>query len=364
MDADTTRRFVETLWTGSIVPTLQDYVRIPNQSPAFDSNWQDNGYMDQAVEVIAKWVRAQEVPGLTLEVVHLDGRTPLLFIEVPGNTQSTALLYGHLDKQPPMCGWSEGLGPWTPVIRDGNLYGRGGGDDGYAAFAAVAAVKALKLQGEPHARCVILIEACEESASYDLPAYMDALVDRIGTPNLVVCLDSACDNYEQLWITTSLRGLISGNLTVSTVQEGVHSGIGGGIIPSTFRIVRQLLSRLEDEQSGEFRAPELYVEIPAERRLQAIAAASVLGSSVYEVLPFPPGVKSVTQDVAELLLNPGWRPALEIIGAAADRQKSLLENAHWGSGLPLTNSLVYDPPRGVVGRLDPVGATSILGLTF
>ena len=216
MDLHTTKRFIESVWADSIVPTLQDYVKIPNQSPAFDPKWQESGYMDQAVELIAGWVRAQDVPGLRLEVVRLEGRTPLLYMEVPGSSESTVLLYGHLDKQPPMHGWNDGLGPWTPVIRDGKLYGRGAADDGYASFAAVTAIKALRIQGEPHARCVVLIEACEESASYDLPAYMKALADRIGTPSLVVCLDSGCDNYDQLWITTSLRGLMSGNLTVST----------------------------------------------------------------------------------------------------------------------------------------------------
>ena len=315
MDLHATKRFIETVWADSIVPTLQDYVKIPNQSPAFDPKWQESGYMDQAVALIADWVRAQRVPGLRLEVVRLEGRTPLLFFEVPGNTESTVLLYGHLDKQPPMHGWKDGLGPWTPVIRDGKLYGRGAADDGYASFAAVTAIKALQIQGEQHARCVVLIEACEESASYDLPAYMKALADRIGTPSLVVCLDSGCDNYDQLWVTTSLRGLLSGNLTVSTLTEGVHSGAAGGIVPSSFRVIRHLLSRLEDEYSGEIRAPQLHVEIPAERRQQANAAADVLGSSAHASFPFHPETRPVTLEVPELLLNRAWRPTLEITGA-------------------------------------------------
>ncbi|TMA51656.1 MAG: M20/M25/M40 family metallo-hydrolase, partial [Deltaproteobacteria bacterium] len=203
MDVNTIRHFVEHTWTDSIIPALSDYITIPNQSPAYDTNWHHNGYMDQAVELVVNWIRAQEVPGLTLDVVRLDGRTPLLFIEVPGDSAETVLLYGHLDKQPPMEGWHEGLGPWKPVIRDGKLYGRGGADDGYAAFASLTAIKALKLQGLPCARCVIIIEACEESGSFDLPYYIDALQDRIGTPSLVVCLDSGCGNYDQLWITSS-----------------------------------------------------------------------------------------------------------------------------------------------------------------
>ena len=238
MDTNKIRRFVEHTWTDSIIPALNEYITIPNQSPAYDAHWHHNGYMDQAVELIANWIRTQEVPGLALDVVRLEGRTPLLLVEVPGDSAETVLLYGHLDKQPPMEGWNEGLGPWKPLSRNGKLYGRGGADDGYAAFASLTAIKALKLQGLSCARCVIIIEACEESGSFDLPYYIEALKDRIGTPSLVVCLDSGCGNYDQLWITSSLRGLVTGTLTVSTLTEGVHSGAASGIVPSTFRILR------------------------------------------------------------------------------------------------------------------------------
>lgn len=315
MDSNKTRLFVQTTWTDSIIPALKEYLTIPNQSPAYDAGWHTNGYMDQAVELIANWIRAQQVPGLTLEVVRLDQRTPLLFIEVPGDSPETVLLYGHLDKQPPMEGWNEGLGPWTPVIKDGRLYGRGGADDGYAAFASLTAIKALKLQGIPCARCVIIIEACEESGSGDLPYYLDALRDQIGTPSLVVCLDSGCGNYEQLWITSSLRGLATGTLTVSTLTEGVHSGAASGIVPSTFRILRCLLSRLEDEKTGAILPRSLYVEIPDERLRQVATTASVLGTTVFAEYPFQHNTAPVTPDVKELLLNRTWRPQLEITGA-------------------------------------------------
>ena len=224
MDTQKTRQFVEATWENSIIPSLREYLAIPNQSPAYDPDWQMNGYLDQAVELIAGWIRRQAIPGLSLEVVRLAGRTPLLFIEVPGDSSETVLLYGHLDKQPPMDGWHDGLGPWQPVLRDGKLYGRGGADDGYAAFASLTAIAALKRQGVPVARCVVIIEACEESGSGDLPYYIDALAERIGTPSLVVCLDSGCGNYDQLWVTTSLRGLVSGNLSVSSLTEGFTRG--------------------------------------------------------------------------------------------------------------------------------------------
>jgi acetylornithine deacetylase/succinyl-diaminopimelate desuccinylase-like protein len=316
MDVRQTRDFVERVWADTIIPALQTYITIPNQSPAYDPQWQRNGYMDQAVELIVNWTRAQEVPGLRLDVVRLDGRTPLIFIDVPGASSETVLLYGHLDKQPPMEGWNEGLGPWTPVIRNGRLYGRGAADDGYAAFAAIAALKALAVQRIPHARCVVLIEACEESGSFDLPHYINALQARLGSPSLVICLDSGCGNYEQLWITSSLRGLCSGNLMISTLTEGVHSGAASGIVPSTFRVLRHLLSRLEDEKTGAIIPRELYVEVPAERSRQIAATAKVVGDTVYKSFPFQGGTSPVSHDTVELLLNRTWRPQLEVTGAA------------------------------------------------
>jgi acetylornithine deacetylase/succinyl-diaminopimelate desuccinylase-like protein len=316
MDVDATRRFVEHSWKDSIIPALEDYITIPNQSPAYDPQWQQGGHMDAAVELVCRWVRAQQIKGLALDVVRLAGRTPVILIEIPGEAPATVLMYGHLDKQPPMEGWDPGLGPWDPVIKDGKLYGRGSADDGYAAFAAVTAVKALQVQSLPHARCVVLIEASEESGSTDLPYYIEALADRVGTPSLVVCLDSGCGNYEQLWMTQSLRGLITGNLTVSMLTEGVHSGAASGVVPSTFRVVRLVLSRLEDERTGGIIPRELYADIPAERMHQAEIAADVLGAAVYASYPFRPGAEPVTHEVRELLLNRTWRPQLEVTGAA------------------------------------------------
>jgi acetylornithine deacetylase/succinyl-diaminopimelate desuccinylase-like protein len=322
------QELIQAAWSERIVPALHDYIRIPNQSPAFDHDWEAHGHMQRAVQLVAEWVRAQAVPGLRLEVIQLPGRTPLLWMEVPGEGDDTVLLYGHLDKQPPMEGWNDGLGPWTPVVRDGKLYGRGGADDGYAAFACVAALQAMAQLRMAHARCVVLIEACEESGSYDLPGYIDALADRIGTPSLVVCLDSGCGNYDQLWVTTSLRGLVGGALTVTVLDEGVHSGAASGVVPSSFRIARQLLSRLEDERTGEILPPGLHVQIPAERRAQADAAAAVLGEAIAGSFPFAGDTQPVSPDPAEQLLNRTWRPQLAVVGAAG-----LPEPGHAGNVL-------------------------------
>src|SRR5690606_34601794 len=259
---------------------------IPNKSPMFDAQWVEHGYMDDAIRLMETWARAQPIKGLVVEVVRLEGRTPLIFLEIPASDGRTGddcvLLYGQLDKQPEMSGWDEGLGPWEPVIRGDRLYGRGGADDGYAIFGSLAAVMALQEQGVPHARCVVLIEACEESGSYDLPAYVDHLADRIGSPSLVVCLDSGCGNYDQLWCTTSLRGMAGGNFTVTVLEEGVHSGDASGIVPSSFRVLRQLLSRIEDEQTGRILVDGLHADIPEERMAQAREAARVLDSAVFD----------------------------------------------------------------------------------
>src|SRR5262245_5591449 len=317
MLTDTAASWVEERYRASIVPTLVDYIRIPNKSPMFDPEWRAHGHMDKAVDLLAGWARQHLPDGATLEVVRLGERTPVILMDIPGTTRAgdTVLLYGHLDKQPEMVGWREGLGPWTPVMEGERLYGRGGADDGYAIFASLTAVGALRESKVPHARCVILIEACEESGSFDLPAYIEHLAPRIGTPSLVVCLDSGCGNYEQLWCTTSLRGLVLGTLEVEVLTEGVHSGDGSGVIPSTFRIARQLLDRLEDAHTGQIKPLELSVTIPRERILQAARAAEVLGDEVYSKFPLVPGLSPVSTDPGELILNRTWRPALATTGA-------------------------------------------------
>ena len=316
IDVGKARKHIDQCWGDEIVPALAEYIKIPNKSPAFDPDWAAHGYMEEAVSLFERWARAKlpSLPGATLETVRLPGRTPVILIEVPGAGADTVLLYGHLDKQPEMKGWTEGFGPWIPRLEGDKLYGRGGADDGYAMFGALSALLALREQGAPHARCVILIEACEESGSYDLPYYVDHLAGRLGNPSLVVCLDSGCGNYDQLWLTTSLRGMTAGTLDVRVLDEGVHSGDASGVVPSSFRIVRQLLSRLEDEATGAVRPSELYAQIPAERVAQARDAAAALGDAVYTKFPFMPGMAPAADDLTELVLNRTWRPQLAVIG--------------------------------------------------
>jgi acetylornithine deacetylase/succinyl-diaminopimelate desuccinylase-like protein len=329
MDQAKLERFIDRCWDDEAVPRLIEYIRIPNKSPAFDPQWAAHGHMDEAVALFEGWARKQltALAGATVDVVRLQGRTPLILIDIPGQdaaarddaarrAEDCVLLYGHLDKQPEMTGWAEGTGPWIPVLGDDKLYGRGGADDGYAMFGALSAILALREQKVPHARAVLLIEACEESGSYDLPHYVDHLAGRLGNPSLVVCLDSGCGNYDQLWLTTSLRGLVSGTLTVEVLEEGVHSGDASGIVPSSFRILRQLLSRLEDETTGAIRVDALYADIPADRRAQAERAAAALGDEVYTKFPLVPGLSPIATDPTELVLNRTWRPQLAVTGMA------------------------------------------------
>ena len=315
MDNKKTADFVSDIWDKSIVPELCEYIKVPNKSPLFDPDWEQHGYMEQAVQMLEAWARQQPIAGMQIEVMRIEGRTPLLFIDIPGASDDVVLLYGHYDKQPEMIGWADDLGPWEPVIKDGKLYGRGGADDGYATFGSLTAIRALQEQGIPHAHCVVLIEGCEESGSFDLPYYIDLLGDRIGSPGLVVCLDAECGNYDQFWCTTSLRGNLTGTLRAEVLTEGVHSGDASGIVPSSFRVIRQLLSRVEDESSSTVIPRDFYVNIPRERVEQAHYAADILGSEVYAKFPFVHGAQPISSGTSELVLNRTWRPALAVTGA-------------------------------------------------
>jgi acetylornithine deacetylase/succinyl-diaminopimelate desuccinylase-like protein len=297
-------------WDEDIVPQLIDYIRLPAKSPHFDPQWKEHGHIEAAIQQARAWAARQPLAGLELEVIRLEGRTPVLYFDIPATaaTSKTVVLYGHLDKQPEMSGWREGFGPWTPVIDSGRLYGRGGADDGYAVFAALSAIVALDAEKTPRPRCIGLIETCEESGSYDLPAYLDALSPRMGDVGLVIALDSGAGNYDQVWATTSLRGLVNGTLRVDVLTEGVHSGDAGGVAPSSFRVVRELLDRID--RSSAFKC-----EIPADREAQARQAATILGDTVWKRFPWKKPTRPLIADPFELVLNRTWRPALEITGA-------------------------------------------------
>ena len=309
-------------WDTRIVPALTDYIAVPAKSPMFDADWAEHGLLDRVVRDAASWVESRKVAGLKLEVVRVEGRTPLIFFEIAGTkagSTDTVLMYGHLDKQPEFNGWRSDLGPWTPKYEGGLLYGRGGADDGYAVYAAISAIEALHAQGIPHPRVVGLIESCEESGSFDLPVYLDALRPRLGNVSLVVCLDSGAGNYDQLWLTTSLRGMVSGVLKVEILSEGIHSGDASGLVPSSFRILRHVLDRLEDSATGRLLPESFHCELPASRLAQAQATAAILGDEVWKRMPWACGADGgptlpTTTDPVQGLLNRTWRPTLSVTG--------------------------------------------------
>ncbi len=333
IDAAALQSFVDQQWDDVIVDRLAEYISIPAKSPAYDKDWAAHGHIERVITDAARWVEAQKVEGLKLEIVRLAGRTPVMFFEIPATdgsrhepdrerekTERTVLLYGHLDKQPEFSGWRADLGPWIPKYEDGKLYGRGGADDGYAVYAAITAIQGLKRQGIAHPRCVGLIETCEESGSFDLLPYVDALKDRLGDVSLVVCLDSGCGNYEQLWLTTSLRGNVTGVLEVQVLDEGVHSGDASGVVPSSFRIMRQLFDRIEDSNNGRLLPESFHCDVPAERIEQARKTAQILGDMVWKRFPWSCGdhgesVQPTTKDPIQALLNRTWEPTLSVTGA-------------------------------------------------
>jgi acetylornithine deacetylase/succinyl-diaminopimelate desuccinylase-like protein len=309
------REDIERDWSGSILESLKAYVRVPCQSPLFDPSWEANGHIERAVRLVAEWCRSQSLEGMRVDIHRLPGLTPVLVIDVPGDAAGCVLLYGHLDKQPPFYGWLPGLSAWEPVVRDGKLYGRGGADDGYAAFSALSALVALRAQGLRLPRCVLLIEASEESGSIHLPAHLAALGERLPVPSFVVCLDAECGNYEQLWCTTSLRGNLTGTLRVRVLTEGVHSGLATGIAPTPLRILEQLLARIENPVTGDLMLETLHVAVPRDRLGQIRTAARVLGGQVAAKVPFAPGVHPLSEDPVELLVNSTWRATLAVTGA-------------------------------------------------
>jgi acetylornithine deacetylase/succinyl-diaminopimelate desuccinylase-like protein len=391
-DAQALGAFANTAWNERILPQLKDYVAIPAKSPLFDADWEKHGLLDKVVRDAAAWVESRKVPGLTLEILRQPGRTPVIFFEVSATrpstfgTPPTVVMYGHLDKQPEFSGWRNDLGPWTPKVEDDKLYGRGGADDGYAVYAAISAIEALKAQGAIHPRIVGLIESCEESGSGDLPVYLDALKGRLGDVSLVVCLDSGAGNYDQLWLTTSQRGAVTGTLKVEILTEGIHSGDASGLVPSSFRILRHVLDRLEDSATGRMLPESFHCQIPTDRVEQVKAAAAILGDEVWKRMPWACGADGgpalpTTTDPTEALLNRTWRPTLSVTGVdgfpalqnagnvlrpysafklslrlpplvdanqAADRLKTLLED-----NAPYNAKVTFQPD----GRMGAYGAT-------
>lgn len=354
------RETVSRLWENGVLPSLSELVSIPALSQAFDAEWATNGHLAAAVEHVRGWIAERKLPGAKLDVVQVGGRSPVLLVDVPATPgaadRGTVLLYGHLDKQPPVGGWSEGLGPWTPVVRGEKLFGRGSADDGYAAYAATTALESVQAAGGQHARSIVLLETGEESGSPDLPVYLEHLAERLGEVSLVICLDSGGNDYERLWLTTSLRGMVQVHVTVRVLESAQHSGLASGIVPSSFRVLRQLLDRIEDAETGEIKLAELNVPIPANRLDETKATAEVAPGTTQKAFPLVEGMRAVSDNEVELMLNNSWRPTLSVIGGAGFPEPANAGNVLRDS-TTLALSFRLPPTAGSAAALNAVEKT-------
>jgi acetylornithine deacetylase/succinyl-diaminopimelate desuccinylase-like protein len=308
--------------------TLMTFATIPSLSPDFDAEWAEHGYLQEAAELLADWARSRKLDHVAVEIHYLEGRTPTLTITVDSTAGEggTVVLYGHLDKQPPLGDWSEGLDPYVPVRRGDRLYARGVSDDGYAIFSALSAIEAMEHSNIPHARCVVLIEASEESGSTDLEAYLDDLAEHLGNVELLICLDSGALTYDRLWVTTSLRGLVNVALTVRVLEQSQHSGSVSGVVPSSFRILRELLDRVEDSVTGKVLVPEMHAEIPEAAVRSTHDIAHEFGDVLAKEIPSTPGLELMGATEADRLLRRTWSPTLSVIGMGGIPQPEIAGN--------------------------------------
>ena len=306
----------EEIWEGSILPSLSDFIEIKALSPLFEPDWAEMGELDATIDLFCEWLDAQGIAGMSYEKHRIGELSPVLIVTIEGTGPGEVIFYSHLDKQPSKPElWSEGLHPLKAVRRDPWLYGRGSVDDGYGGYLCATSVRLLQEAEVPHPRCTMIIETCEESGSFDLPPYLDALTEQLGNPDMVVVLDSGGPDYDHIWMTEALRGLVSGTLSVKVSHEGIHSGNSGGSIPSSFRIQRILLDRVEDSSSGKVLIPEMHVDIPGQIREKAMALREIVGDSIWEQFPTVDTLRQASETTEDMIVAMNWEPTLSIIGA-------------------------------------------------
>ncbi len=309
--------FISEFWDTKALPSLMDFIRIPALSTTFDAKWEENGYLRQTCEHVAQWIQTQ-IPDAKCEIFQEKDRTPCLFVEILSkkevNNDTTVAFYGHFDRQPEASGWDEGLGAWNPVIRNGKLYGRGTADDGYSVYMMIAAIAALRHHKIEHPRCVGIFETQEESGSKDLPYYLQKLKERFQNPTSLFVLDNHCGDYQRVWLSASLRGVLGGTLTVKTLEHGVHSGTYSGMVPDAFGIAQALITRLHDPVTGEIKIKACHTTIPTIRRHQLMQASKVLGNLVWNHSPLLSGVTTKLKNNDDIMFNMTWKPALTVIG--------------------------------------------------
>jgi acetylornithine deacetylase/succinyl-diaminopimelate desuccinylase-like protein len=271
-----------------------------------DPDYLTNGLVQKCMEQVDGEIQKLGVKGLSKKIYHAENNLPMVVYVVEGSegVDKNVLIYGHLDKQPYGAGWE--TDPTDPVIKNGKMYGRGGGDDGYAPFSAMLAIKAAQDQGVKMPRVAVVLETEEESGSPNLIPLLKAASDTIGKPDVCFCMDSGAFDYNQLWMTSSLRGICILDLTVQCGKDSYHSGEVGGIVPETFRVVRQLIDRLDNSVTGEV-CPELLVETPDWKKKEAEYMVSIAGESLCNKYGVVDGCKYVNQeDLVKLYLGNNW----------------------------------------------------------
>ncbi|CAI2368334.1 unnamed protein product [Moneuplotes crassus] len=314
MDTEKSKKFIEDNFQSMFLDPISEFIKVPNLTPSFDPEFQTNGLIEQAIDNVKGYAESMDIPGLKFHVHNEEGRAPMALIEIPGNGKKNIMVYGHLDKQPHMEGWTEGTGPTTPTIIGDKLYGRGSTDDGYVSFATLTAVKNILDQGQEIPRIVLVLEAEEESGSKDLVYLLEKCKDIIKTPDVCLCCDSGALDYKTLWLTSSLRGSMGMNVKVSIAKDAFHSGICGGAMPETFRIANNLLDRLEDPITK--RMEKFEVEIEDRFKEEAKNIVGLVGTDLYKDFKLLEGCRPIHHDnLEEMYLNINWRPALAVCGA-------------------------------------------------
>lgn len=367
-------------WTGEHLAALSAFVAIPSVSPAFDSAWERSGALAAAVDLVADWFTDRTaLPGVRAHRLRINGRTPLLIVDIPAfdpdqadGPHRTVLAYGHLDVQPAGGGWTV-TDPFRPVVRESRLYGRGAGDDKYVPLAVVAALEALRAANQAHPQVILLLETSEESSSVDLPAHLAAHGGLLGQPDLIVCLDTFVPDTSRLWHSTSMRGIVVADLSVAVAREGLHSGLVGGVVPSSFRLLRALLDRIENSSTGACLLPSLHADVPA-GHCDALRRQAERSRPPASGLPLLPGVRPLSGDPLAQLLAQSWEPSVAYVGmdgmpatGAAGSVLRASTTVRLSIRLPptvraidavaaLRATLEADPPAGATVRLDVHGA--------
>jgi acetylornithine deacetylase/succinyl-diaminopimelate desuccinylase-like protein len=300
------------------IELLESFVSIRSLSPAFDPLWREHGEISRALDLFGTWASTLEIPGLRWRRSDISGRTPALVVEIPPSSQRESsggvLIYGHLDKQPASAPWHEDTDPFVATRSGDLLYGRGVVDDGYSLPCALLALESLAQAGLEYPRTTVIIEASEESGSPDLDAHIDALMSLLGDVELVICLDSGGLDDRRLWVTTSLRGNLVLTVDVEVLQHGVHSGSAGGVVPSSFRIMRQILDRLEDSTTGEVIPDFLRPSIPSSVLEHALELANDLDDPLARAFPIVDGLVLDGSSGEERIVRQTWGPSVAYTG--------------------------------------------------